>query len=91
MTELPQAPGGGKLDGDIPFRPLRVAVLTVSDTRNEESDTSGSLLADRVVRDGHVLAARKLDRHVVLEDVAFEKNSFTNRNKVRAAFDRQFG
>ena len=60
MTELPQIPGGGKLDSDIPFRPLRVAVLTVSDTRDEESDTSGKLLADRVVRDGHVLAARKL-------------------------------
>ena len=66
MSELPTPPGGGKLDSDIPFRPLRVAVLTVSDTRDEESDTSGKLLADRVTRDGHKLAARR----VVKDDVA---------------------
>jgi hypothetical protein len=34
MSELPQPPGGGRLDPDIAFQPLRVAVLTVSDTRN---------------------------------------------------------
>lgn len=44
----------------LAFRPLRVAVLTVSDTRDEESDTSGKLLADRVIRDGHALAARAM-------------------------------
>ena len=46
-------PGGGKLSDEIAFRPLRIAVMTVSDTRDEESDTSGKLLADRVTRDGH--------------------------------------
>lgn len=51
-------PGGGRIDSDIPFRGLRIAVLTVSDTRDEESDTSGKLLADRVTRDGHALAGR---------------------------------
>jgi len=66
MTMSEQAPGGGRLDGDIVFRPLRVAVLTVSDSRDEASDTSGRLLADRVQRDGHVLAARGL----VKDDVA---------------------
>jgi molybdenum cofactor biosynthesis protein B len=45
---------------------LRVAVLTVSDTRDEGNDTSGKLLADRVVRDGHRLA----DRKIVRDDVA---------------------
>jgi molybdenum cofactor biosynthesis protein B len=55
-----EVPGGGRLDDEIAFRPLRVAVLTVSDTRDEENDTSGKLLADRVVRDGHILAAREL-------------------------------
>lgn len=48
------------MDMGSPFRPLRVAVLTVSDTRDEDSDTSGKLLADRVIRDGHVLAARTM-------------------------------
>ena len=66
MSELPTPPGGGKLDSEIAFRPLRVAVLTVSDTRDEDSDTSGKLLADRVVRDGHRLVARRM----VKDDVA---------------------
>src|SRR5689334_7984126 len=57
-----ELPGGGWLDDEMAFRPLRVAVLTVSDTRDEDSDTSGKLLAYRVVRDGHRLAARKIVR-----------------------------
>jgi molybdenum cofactor biosynthesis protein B len=61
-----QVPGGGRLCEDIPFRPLNIAVLTVSDTRDEASDTSGKLLADRVVRDGHRLAARR----IVTDDIA---------------------
>jgi molybdenum cofactor biosynthesis protein B len=63
---MSEVPGGGRLDSETAFRPLRVAVLTVSDTRDEGSDTSGKLLADRVVRDGHVLAARG----IVKDDVA---------------------
>jgi molybdenum cofactor biosynthesis protein B len=46
------------MSDEIVFRPLRIAVLTVSDTRDEESDTSGKLLADRVTASGHVLAGR---------------------------------
>ncbi len=60
MSEVVEAPGGGRLSADVVFRPLNVAVMTVSDTRNADSDTSGQLLADRVVRDGHRLAARAL-------------------------------
>ncbi len=56
MTQIP-APGG-KIDETLTLTPVRIAVLTISDTRDEESDTSGKILADRVVRDGHVLAAR---------------------------------
>ncbi|MFZ4068920.1 MAG: molybdenum cofactor biosynthesis protein B [Caulobacterales bacterium] len=57
MSDILPAPGG-KILPDAPFQPVRIAVMTVSDTRDEESDTSGKLLADRVARDGHVLAAR---------------------------------
>jgi molybdenum cofactor biosynthesis protein B len=60
MSDAAQPPGGGKMDMTLVFRALRVAVLTVSDTRDAESDTSGTLLADRVIRDGHVLAARAM-------------------------------
>jgi molybdenum cofactor biosynthesis protein B len=51
-------PPGGKLDAERPFIPVRIAVVTVSDTRDEESDTSGKVLVDRIVRDGHQVAAR---------------------------------
>ena len=67
MSELPQAPGGGRLDPEKSFHPLRIAVLTVSDTRDEENDTSGQLLAERVGRDGHVLASRAIVRDSVSE------------------------
>jgi len=44
------------------FRPLNIAVLTVSDTRNEQNDTSGDLLASRIQAAGHRVAARKLEK-----------------------------
>ncbi len=49
---------GGRLDPGAALVPVRVAVLTISDTRDEESDTSGHLLAGRVTESGHVLAQR---------------------------------
>jgi molybdenum cofactor biosynthesis protein B len=51
---------GGRIDESLSVTPVRVAVLTVSDTRDEESDTSGRLLADRVKAAGHVLAGKAL-------------------------------
>ena len=53
---------GGRIDEDLLFKPVRVALLTVSDTRDEESDTSGALLAERIVTAGHTLAGRALVR-----------------------------
>ena len=53
---------GGKIDAARPFKPVKVAVLTVSDTRDEESDTSGDLLASRVTGAGHDLIARGIVR-----------------------------
>src|SRR3569832_1787602 len=38
------------------FIPVAIAVLTVSDTRNEETDTSGRLLVERLQAAGHRLA-----------------------------------
>ena len=40
------------------FIPVRIAVLTVSDTRSLEEDRSGDTLAKRVEAAGHVLADR---------------------------------
>jgi molybdenum cofactor biosynthesis protein B len=42
------------------FVPLNIAVLTVSDTRTQETDTSGQLFVDRLQAAGHALAARVL-------------------------------
>jgi len=49
---------GGKIDTSKTLKPVRIAVLTISDTRDEESDTSGNLLASRVTGAGHELAAK---------------------------------
>jgi len=59
MTALTPAPGG-KIDASLRLTPVRVAVLTVSDTRDDDTDTSGHLLAERITGAGHVLAGRAL-------------------------------
>jgi molybdenum cofactor biosynthesis protein B len=42
------------------FIPLKIAVLTVSDTRTEENDTSGQTLAERLTQAGHLLAEKRI-------------------------------
>ena len=42
------------------FLPLNIAVLTASDTRTLEEDTSGQLLSERLTEAGHQLAAREI-------------------------------
>lgn len=51
-----------RIDESVAFVPVRIAVLTVSDTRDASNDTSGDALAARIVEAGHVLAARTLLR-----------------------------
>ncbi len=53
------------IDERLPFHPLNIAVLTISDTRTLVTDTSGGLLADRLTNAGHVLAGRT----IVTDDV----------------------
>lgn len=48
----------------LEFKPVRVAILTVSDTRTADNDTSGDVLAQRVKSAGHELA----DRAIVRDD-----------------------
>ena len=43
-----------------PFIPVNVAILTVSDTRTIETDTSGTLIADRLTEVGHRIVARAI-------------------------------
>jgi molybdopterin adenylyltransferase len=44
------------------FKPLHIAVLTVSDTRNEATDKSGATLVERLRAAGHVLAEKAIVR-----------------------------
>jgi molybdenum cofactor biosynthesis protein B len=48
------------IDEGLTFYPLRIAVLTVSDTRNEETDNSGALLPERLMAAGHELAGKAI-------------------------------
>lgn len=48
------------IDPALPFHPLGIAVLTVSDTRTRETDTSGRYLAEALTAAGHRLAARAI-------------------------------
>lgn len=53
------------IDESFTFYPLRIAVLTISDSRTEETDRSGALLAERLKEAGHELAAKT----IVTDDV----------------------
>jgi molybdenum cofactor biosynthesis protein B len=50
------------IDESLEFIPIRIAVMTVSDTRTAADDTSGDTLAARIAEAGHVLATRALER-----------------------------
>ncbi|MFX0541846.1 molybdenum cofactor biosynthesis protein B [Roseovarius sp. S4756] len=49
-----------RIDESREFIPVRIAVLTVSDTRAEANDRSGDTLVQRLEAAGHVLAARNI-------------------------------
>lgn len=51
-----------RIDETIEFIPVRIAVLTVSDTRTLDQDRSGDVLVDRIAQAGHLLADRKIIR-----------------------------
>ncbi|MVZ97186.1 molybdenum cofactor biosynthesis protein [Sphingorhabdus sp. IMCC26285] len=53
------------IDENLTFYPLGIAVLTISDTRDEETDTSGALLVERLTSAGHIL----IERAIVRDDI----------------------
>lgn len=53
------------IDETLEFKSIAVAILTVSDTRSLETDTSGQLLADRIKEAGHKVG----DRALVVDDL----------------------
>ena len=51
-----------RIDESRPFLPVNIAVLTVSDTRTLENDTSGATLAARITAAGHTVAVRAIEK-----------------------------
>lgn len=50
------------IDPSLPFKPVAIAVLTVSDSRTAADDRSGDALVERLAAAGHMLAARAIVR-----------------------------
>ncbi len=59
-----------RIDESLDFIPVRIAVLTVSDTRTEAEDKSGDTLVARLTEAGHSLAARAIvaDERALIAD-----------------------
>jgi molybdopterin adenylyltransferase len=53
------------IDEKKQFVPLKIAVLTISDTRSLKDDKSGALLVQRIVNAGHLIA----ERSIVTDDI----------------------
>jgi molybdenum cofactor biosynthesis protein B len=53
------------IDNTRQFKPISIAILTISDSRNRTDDTSGDFLVDRLIDAGHQLG----DRAIVKDDV----------------------
>ncbi|SDX15821.1 molybdenum cofactor biosynthesis protein B [Ruegeria halocynthiae] len=51
-----------RIDESMEFIPVRIAILTVSDTRSLDEDRSGQTLAERIKKAGHSVADRKIIR-----------------------------
>ena len=65
------------------FKPIQIAVLTVSDTRDMGSDTSGALLVERIQAAGHRLAGRALVKDEVAE-ICSRINTWIDEKKADA-------
>ena len=50
------------IDESRAFRPINIALLTISDTRGPDEDSSGDLLAERITAAGHTLIDRAIDK-----------------------------
>ncbi|HEY0960114.1 MAG TPA: molybdenum cofactor biosynthesis protein B [Novosphingobium sp.] len=62
------------IDPDRTFKPINIALLTISDTRVAENDTSGDILADRIKGASHHLVVRAIER----DDVTTLVNRLNN-------------
>ena len=90
------------IDEKLTFYPLRIAVLTISDTRDEQTDKSGALLAERLTAARHAVSTPQVapvrDRNSNVSDLTPEavdhrtiSNSVIDRSNVHVAHrERRF-
>jgi molybdenum cofactor biosynthesis protein B len=71
------------IDLERRFTPINIALLTVSDTRGPEDDTSGDILAERIRAAGHTLVARAIERDDV-DTIARRFNNWIDDGQVDA-------
>ena len=62
------------VDPERIFKPINIALLTVSDSRDAATDTSGDILAERIKAAGHHLVARAIEK----DDAAVLVNRLNN-------------
>ena len=65
------------IDTSLNFVPINIAVLTISDTRNSETDTSGALLKERINSAGH----HCIEKHIIPDDVKLIKETLLQLSK----------
>jgi molybdenum cofactor biosynthesis protein B len=61
------------------FQPINIALLTISDTRTLDDDTSGAILADRITDAGHHLVERAIEKDEVARLVSRLNNWIDDR------------
>lgn len=69
------------IDENLPFRPLAIAVLTVSDTRTIETDKSGQYLRNAVKEAGHTLVASAIVKDEII-DIRYQVQSWLDDNAI---------
>ena len=52
------------VDPSRTFTPINIALLTISDTRTLDDDSSGAILAERIAGSGHALVERAIEKDV---------------------------
>ena len=67
------------VDTSLTFKPIGIAVLTISDTRTAQNDTSGDILCQRVKAAGHTLVARAIEKDDVSRIVMRFRNWLDDR------------
>jgi molybdenum cofactor biosynthesis protein B len=67
-----------KIDEQRPFKPVNIAVMTVSDSRTEANDTSGKALIELIARDGHRVAFKVIVKDEQAQIVAQLKSWIAN-------------